>query len=101
MYVVCVTVSVKPEKVDPFIAATRANYEGTREEPGNVRFDVLQGADDPTRFFLYEVYRDERAFHAHHDSPHYLAWREAVGDWMAKPRQGLKYESLWPTDGEF
>lgn len=101
MYVVCVTVYVKPENLQDFIDATRTNYLGTRKEEGNVRFDVLQGADDETRFFLYEVYRDEDAFHAHHDSPHYLAWRKAVADWMAKPREGVKHHSLFPAADEF
>lgn len=101
MYVVCVSVWVKPENEKDFIEATRVNYEGTRKEEGNVRFDVLQGADDPTRFFLYEVYRDEDAFHTHHESPHYLTWKSAVADWMAKPRQGVKHNSLFPSDGEF
>jgi autoinducer 2-degrading protein len=101
MYVVCVSVYVKPENVDEFIEATRINHEGTREEEGNVRFDVLQGADDPTRFFLYEVYRDEDAFHVHHDSPHYLTWKAAVADWMARPREGVKHNSLYPADAQF
>lgn len=101
MYVVCVTVYVKPENVQDFIDATRANYEGTRKEAGNVRFDVLQGAGDPNRFFLYEVYRDEEAFHAHHESPHYLTWKSAVADWMARPREGVKHNSLLPAADEF
>ncbi len=101
MYVVCVSVYVKPENVADFIEATRKNHEGTRQEAGNVRFDVLQGAGDPNRFFLYEVYRDEDAFHVHHDSPHYLTWKETVASWMAKPREGVKHHSLFPADESF
>jgi autoinducer 2-degrading protein len=101
MYVVCVTVHVKPEKLSDFIAATRVNYEGTRKEPGNVRFDLLQGEDDETRFFLYEVYRDKDGFGAHHASEHYLTWKEKVADWMAKPREGKKHLSLFPGEDQF
>jgi len=101
MYVVCVSVYVKSENLQDFIAATRINYEGTRKEEGNVRFDVLQGASDETRFFLYEVYKSEAAFHVHHDSPHYLTWKEAVAPWMAKPREGVKHNSLFPAAAEF
>ncbi|GAB4563688.1 MAG: (4S)-4-hydroxy-5-phosphonooxypentane-2,3-dione isomerase [Anaerolineae bacterium] len=98
MYVVCVTVWVKPEHVDDFIEATRDNHLNTRQEPGNVRFDVLQAEDDPTRFFLYEVYRSSEDFTRHQQTPHYLRWRETVADWMAQPRQGLRYHSLFPAD---
>lgn len=101
MYVVCVTVWVKPEEVEAFVEATEANHLGTRAEEGNLRFDVCRGVDDPCRFFLYEVYRDEAAFHDHHESAHYLAWKEEVAGWMARPREGLKYESLYPAGEGF
>lgn len=98
MYVVCVTVFVTPEHVDDFIAATRLNHEGTRQEAGNVRFDVLQAESDPTRFFLYEVYRSPDDFAAHQKTPHYLTWRETVAPWMAQPRQGVRHTSLFPGE---
>ncbi len=101
MYVVCVTVRVKPGTEARFVEATRLNHEGTRAEPGNVRFDVLQHADTPTQFFLYEAYRSPKAFATHQQTPHYLAWREAVADLMAEPRQGLKHHSVFPSDAAF
>lgn len=96
MYVVCVRIQVLPQCFDEFIEATRDNYERTRKEAGNIRFDVLRGADDPGRFFLYEVYQDEADFRAHQQSPHYLAWREKVAPMMATPRIGEKYANLFP-----
>jgi autoinducer 2-degrading protein len=96
MHVVCVTIQVKEEHVAAFVEATRTNAEGTRREPDNVRFDVLRGADDPCRFFLYEVYADEGAFRHHQQTPHYLAWRDAVAGWMAAPRASAKYTSVVP-----
>jgi autoinducer 2-degrading protein len=100
MYVVCVTIHVKPEHVEAFISAMVANASGSRQEPGNLRFDVLQGEDDPTRFFLYEVYRSKEAFAAHQQTEHYATWRDAVQDWMAQPRQGARYQALFFGDGE-
>jgi autoinducer 2-degrading protein len=96
MYVVCVKVQVVPDQVEAFLAATRENARGTREEPGNVRFDVLQGSDDPARFFLYEVYREEADFQAHQRTPHYLEWKEEVALMMAVPRAGERYKSVLP-----
>lgn len=101
MYVVCVTVHVKPENSPQFVEATLVNARSTRQEPGNVRFDVLQGEDDPNRFFLYEVYRGKEAFTSHQQTSHYLRWREAVKDWMAQPRQGLRYTNLFPADADW
>ena len=101
MYVVCVTVMVKPGHEEEFIRATDANHRGTRGEPSNVRFDVLRCEDDPTRFFLYEVYRSKEAFAAHQKTDHYLAWKQTVAEWMAQPRQGVKHSSLLPADESF
>ncbi|HTL51332.1 MAG TPA: antibiotic biosynthesis monooxygenase [Planctomycetota bacterium] len=101
MYVVCVTIRVKPEYIEPFKAASRDNHENTRKEPGNLRFDVLQGEDDPTRFFLYEVYRKKEDFASHHKTEHYARWRDTVNPWMAEPRVGVKHFSLFPADENF
>jgi len=98
MYIVCVYVRVKPQHHNAFVAATLENARGTIAEPGNLRFDVIQQADDPNRFLLYEVYRDEAGMKAHKNTPHYAAWRDAVAPWMAEPRQGVKYVSLFPAD---
>jgi autoinducer 2-degrading protein len=98
MHVTLVHVHVKPERVEDFIAATRANHRGAVAEPGNLRFDVLQQSDDPTRFILYEVYASAEAAAAHKQTAHYLAWRDAVSDWMASPRQGVPHVLRYPEN---
>lgn len=95
MYVVCVTVYVKPEHVDEFIEATLENARNTRTESTNVRFDLLRAEEDPQRFFLYEAYQSKEGFTAHQQTPHYLKWRESVQPWMAQPRQGVRHTSLF------
>jgi autoinducer 2-degrading protein len=97
MYVVCVHVHVKPEYRQAFLEETLENARNTIQEPGNLRFDVLQQADDPDRFMLYEVYRDESGMKAHKQTAHYAAWAEAVTAWMAEPRKGVKHLSRFPA----
>jgi quinol monooxygenase YgiN len=97
MYVTLVNVHVKAQHIDEFIEATRVNHENSIKEPGNVRFDVLQSADDPAKFVLYEAYQSKDDAVAHKDTPHYLTWRETVADWMAEPRQGITYNGLYPA----
>src|SRR5574342_551698 len=92
VYVVCVTVHVVPEQVQPFLQATQENARRTRlTEPGSVRFDILQAESESTRFFLYEVYREKEDFATHQKTPHYLRWKETVAPWMAIPRQGVRH----------
>ena len=96
MHVTLVHVYVKPENVDDFIAASQKNHEASIQEPGNLRFDILQSPDDPTFFILYEAYTNADEAAAHKQTEHYLTWRETVADWMAKPREGKPFNGLFP-----
>jgi len=98
MVITCVHVFVTPDHIQDFIEATKKNYEGTIREPGNLRFDFLQAADDPSRFMIYEVFRTQADVDFHKTTPHYLAWRDAVAPWMAKPREGIRYQCLMPSE---
>ncbi len=96
MHVTLVHVRVKPDRVDDFIAASKANHEGSIAEPGNRRFDILQDRSDPTEFILYEAYVSADDAAAHKQTAHYLTWRETVEQMMAEPRQGVPYTGLFP-----
>ena len=54
-----------------------------QDEPGCLRFDVLEDHEDSDRIFLYEVYEDNAALEAHGQTPHFLRWKETVKDWFA------------------
>ncbi len=98
MLIVIVNARVLPEFVQAFEAATEANASASRLEPGIARFDVLVDRDDPTRFSLIEVYRDDDAPAAHKNTPHYLTWRDAVAPMMASPRTSQRFSNLSPAD---
>jgi autoinducer 2-degrading protein len=99
MHVTLVHVHVIPENTREFIEATRTNHEASIQEPGNLRFDVLQSPEDPNYFILYEAYRSAEAAAAHKETQHYKRWRETVGGWMAEPRQGIPFTGLFPGSG--
>lgn len=97
MFVACVYVHVRPEFRDQFIAATIDNARNSIEEPGCLRFDVTQDAENSDYFMLYEVYRDEAAAADHKRTAHYLRWRDTVADWMAEPRRAVIRRGLFPA----
>ena len=99
MFVTLVHCHVKPDDADAFADACRANHEASTREPGNIRFDVLRLAEDPTRFVLYEWYVYEAAARAHKETPHYAAWRDATADMFMEPRHGVRYVGLCPETG--
>jgi autoinducer 2-degrading protein len=64
-----------------------------QRDPGCVRFDVLQQADDPTRWFFYEVYEREQAWVDHRASAHFLAFME-VGNRAIVAREVTKLTGI-------
>jgi len=98
MHILVVHAQIKPEFVDAFIAATRINAQESAKEAGVARFDFLQQKDDPTRFMLYEVYRDAEAPVAHKASAHYNEWAAKVDEMFVAPRTRAFYSNLEPGD---
>jgi autoinducer 2-degrading protein len=100
MIVTLVHVWVKADKINEFIEISRKNHQNSIEEPGNLRFDILQDVSDPSKFTFYEAYESEEAVKAHKNTKHYEVWRDTVANWMVKPREGVKHFVVCPTDVE-
>ena len=101
MLVVHVHAHVKPEYVEAFRRASLENASKSVREPGIARFDVIQQADDQTRFVLVEVYRTPEASARHKETSHYQNWRDTVESMMAEPRKSVKYANFFPIDKEW
>jgi quinol monooxygenase YgiN len=70
--VLAVSLKIKPDCVDRFMAECLKNGKAAREtEPGCKQFDIVVDPNDPTKLMLYEVYADEAAFEAHQQTPHF------------------------------
>jgi autoinducer 2-degrading protein len=83
MEIILVEVKVKAERVDEFkklIAYDQEHSEG--DEPGCLRFDVLQDTEDELTFFYYEVYKDEAARMAHRETPHFKHYAAESADML-------------------
>ena len=103
MFAIWVSVQVKPERRDDFLKAIEEDARGSRDdEPGCLRFDVLQDSADPDHYYFYEVYRNEAALEEHRAAPHYQVWAKAVEDGvLVGPTQATRTSSVFPRDGEW
>lgn len=95
--IVHVDVAVRPGSAGAFIEATRLNARASREEPGVLRFDVVQDQADADHFVLVEIYRDADAPAAHKKTAHYETWRQTVEPMMARPRTSVKFHAVDPA----
>jgi autoinducer 2-degrading protein len=68
---------IKAGQIERLMKELLANAKAAREtEPGCLQFDVLVDPKDPARLMLYEVYKDEAAFEAHQQAPHFKRYLE-------------------------
>ena len=103
MFALIVTIKVKPEHRDAFIEATMGDAKGSNnDEPGCLRFDVLQDNNDPNTMYLFEVYKERSDWEvAHRQTPHYLKWRETVKDWFAAEPVRIESSPVYSPEGHW
>ena len=72
-----VSISANPAGREQLLEVLRADVEGSRTEPDNIRFDLYVQDDDPNRFVLIEEWPSQQALQHHAQQDYLLALREA------------------------
>jgi len=97
MLAIWVKVRVKPDERERFLKAIEVDALGSeRDEPGCLRFNVLQDAQDQNVYYFFEAYRDEAALEAHRAAPHYAVWR-AAADTLDGAPQATRCHTVFPA----
>jgi autoinducer 2-degrading protein len=97
-----VSVHMKPEYRDQILKGAFEDARGSQhDEPGCLRFDVVQDDADPNKIYFYEIYRDDEAFQAHLKAPHFPAWGNLPKEWFAEPTTVIRGQTISPPDGEY
>ena len=87
---------VKPDLRQRFLQAIEVDALGSeKDEPGCLRFNVLQDSRDENTYYFYEVYKDEAAIEAHRAMPHYAVWRD-VADVLDGPAEAIPCDPFFP-----
>jgi len=101
MLAIWVKVRIKPELRQRFLDAIEVDALGSeRDEPGCLRFNVLQDEKDPNVYYFFEVYRDQAALEAHRTMPHYATWR-AAADTLDGPTEPRRLTPVFPSAREY
>jgi autoinducer 2-degrading protein len=97
MLAMWVKVRVKPGERERFLKAIEVDALGSeRDEPGCLRFNVLQDGEDQNVYYFFEAYRDEAALEAHRAAPHCAAWR-AAADTLDGAPQATRCQPVFPA----
>ena len=101
MLAIWVMVRIKADMREKFLKAIEADALGSEgDEPGCLRFNVLQDEKDTNVYYFYEVYKDEAALEAHRATPHYAVWK-AVADTVDGPTQPTRCRPVFPADRKY
>ncbi len=97
MLAIWVKVRIKPEGRQRFLDAIAVDALGSeRDEPGCLRFNVLQDEQDENVYYFYEVYTDRAELEAHRATPHYAVWRAAT-DTLDGPTDVIRCRPVFPA----
>ena len=89
-------VSVKPDQIQGFIAATPDILAASRAEPGCVSYTMYQNPHEPASFFFFEQWKDQAAIDAHFAAPHFKAFGDKIKDMVAAPPEIVIYDACVP-----
>ena len=84
----------KPGEEDTVRDALSKLTPASREEPGNLYYQVYQHPDEPNIFRIFEVYTDEAAFKKHGTYPHFEQWALGQAIPVLETRQRDLYETV-------
>lgn len=103
MFALFGTINIKPGFREAFLESMLDDARGSMtDEPGCFRFDVLVDDKNPNTIYLYEVYRDQAAFDAHCQAPHFIRWRDTTKDWVDEPRVPMvTFQPLYPAPSDW
>lgn len=76
-----------PPKKDEGIVALKATADPSRQESGNLRYDILQQTSRPNHLTLVEAWRDQRALEAHEAAAHTARFRD-----ISTPMSGALFD---------
>jgi len=77
-FAVVATYDIAPEQIGVFVPMLKAHRDRClRDEPGTLRFDILQPEG---KLMLYEVYEDEAAFQAHRNGESLVRFLREAAD---------------------
>ncbi|HTE13673.1 MAG TPA: antibiotic biosynthesis monooxygenase [Burkholderiales bacterium] len=80
-------VDFTPPKKDEGIAALRAIADPSRQESGNLRYDILQQSNRPNHLTLVEAWREHKALEAHEAAAHTAKFRD-----VSTPMSGALFD---------
>lgn len=95
MYLVLVSLMVRPKYLEAFLVATLEMAHESLKEDGVRRFEVIRQENDPSHFILSKTFNGRGDYDFHLTTPHVQAWQKTVRPMLVKAMQQDSYTQLF------
>lgn len=86
---------VKADKMDAFLDMAKELVRETREkDAGCIRYELVQGIDNPRLLTFLEDWEDKEALDKHMDAPHFKEIVPRFADCLEEPCEVTLYKEL-------
>ena len=86
------TVRFPPERMDEARGRMQEMMRLSRAEDGCIEYVYSEDLAEPGLVHVFEIWRDADALHAHHNAPHFIAWRASREETGMHDRRMRGYE---------
>ena len=84
----------RPETVDQVRHVLLGLVKPSRAEPGCLKYELLQNADDPTDFTFVETFASDDALAVHAAAPYIAGLAAKMKDLIARPAEVTKFRLI-------
>ncbi|EEK44327.1 MULTISPECIES: putative quinol monooxygenase [Bacillus] len=85
MIIIHATFQVDPAKQQTFLEEVQPLLHGSREESGNVSYDLYKDVEKENVYTMVEVWKDEVAVASHNTSEHFTSFVSKVKQLLTAP----------------
>jgi quinol monooxygenase YgiN len=84
----------RPETVDNVRRILLGLIEPSRAEPGCLKYELLQNADDSTEFTFIETFANDEALKVHAAAPYITGLAPRLKELVARPSEVSRYRAI-------
>lgn len=85
MIIIHAHLQVKPEHEQAFLEEMNILLPLTREEEGNISYDLMKNTEKEHHYTMIELWKDAAATASHQSSAHFTAFVQKASAFMAAP----------------
>jgi quinol monooxygenase YgiN len=76
---------VNKEKEEEFLEEIYRLIDASREESGNISYDLMKDTEKTNEYMMVEVWKDQEAVQNHNESEHFISFMKKAPQYLAAP----------------